>query len=70
MNHNATQWLRPLLFALGGAGLGLLWYGWVGCTTGSCPITANPISSMAYMGLMGLLLSSLFQKEGEDECSM
>lgn len=48
---------RAILFTAGGALIGLAYYAFVGCTTGACGITSNPFSSMAYMGLIGLLLS-------------
>ena len=50
-------WLRRGLFILGGAAVGYLYYRLVGCSPGSCVITANPWSSMLYMGLIGFLLS-------------
>ena len=62
--------LRPGLFTLGGVFAGLGYYFFVGCASGSCPITSNPISSMAYMGVIGWLLSGVFGKGCEDGCSM
>jgi len=64
------NWLRQLLFATGGALIGLGYYYAVGCSKGSCPITSNPIVTMAYMGVVGLLLSGLFRKECEGKCNM
>ena len=60
MKENVKNWLTPLLFTLGGALVGLAYYYFVGCATGSCAITSNPINSMLYMGLMGWLLSGAF----------
>ena len=57
------QWkrlLRPVLFMLGGAVIGYLYYYFVGCTSGVCPIAANPVRSMVYVGFIGLLLSGVF----------
>ena len=51
------KWKRPILFTVGGALTGLVYYALVGCPTGSCPLTANPFSTMVYTGLIGLLLS-------------
>ena len=37
---------------------GLLGYGWhrlVGCTTGSCPLTATPLRGISYGAFLGLL---------------
>ncbi len=39
---------------LGGAG-GYLYYYFIGCTSGTCPITGNPYISTAYGGLIGAL---------------
>ena len=60
MKENVKNWLTPLLFTLGGALVGLAYYHFVGCSSGSCAITSNPINSMVYMGLMGWLLSGVF----------
>lgn len=54
------KWLRPVLFTLGGGLAGLGYYSLVGCSTGSCIITSSPLSSMAYMALVGWLLSGAF----------
>ena len=61
MKANIKNWIIPALFTLGGALVGLGYYYFVGCSTGSCAITSNPISSMAYMGLIGWLLSSVWK---------
>ncbi len=42
---------------LAGAVLGFLYYKFVGCSTGACPITANPITSTLYGMIVGLALS-------------
>lgn len=70
MKENMKKWLRPALFTLVGALVGLGYYYFVGCSTGSCPITSNPVSSMVYMGLIGWLLSGAFGKECGGGCSM
>ena len=57
MKERFKRWLRPALFTLGGALVGLGYYVFVGCSTGSCAITSSPVSSMLYMGLIGWLLS-------------
>ena len=49
-----------MLFTLGGALMGLGYYALVGCSTGSCAITASPVNTLLYMGLMGWLLSGIF----------
>ena len=70
MKEKAKKWMRPALFTIGGAMAGLAYYYFIGCATGSCPITSNPVSSMVYIGLIGLLLSCVFGKGCEDGCSM
>ena len=37
--------LRPAVFTLGGALAGLGYYALVGCSTGSCAITASPVNT-------------------------
>ena len=69
MRSKLKKWLRPFLFAVSGALVGLGYYYTVGCSTGSCPITSDPIITMIYMGVVGLLLSGLFGK-GDGKCNM
>ena len=57
MKEKRKKWLRPALYVAGGAAVGLAYYYFVGCANGSCAITANPFTAMAYMGLVGWLLS-------------
>ena len=70
MKSKLKKWLRPFLFTIGGALAGLGYYYAVGCSTGSCPITSNPIITMIYMGVVGLLLSGLFEKGCDGKCNM
>jgi hypothetical protein len=53
---------RSLLkLALGvcvGGALGFAYYYFVGCRTGTCPITGSPIISTAYGSLIGGLIAS------------
>ena len=60
MKDLMKKWLRPALFILGGGLVGLGYYYLLGCSTGSCAITASPLTSMAYMALVGWLLSGVF----------
>ena len=70
MKDKIKKWIRPVLFSLGGALAGFAYYYFVGCTTGSCAITSNPVNSMIYMGLIGWLLSGVFGRECDGGCSM
>ena len=57
------KWIRPALFTLGGALAGLAYYRFIGCASGSCPITSSPVGSMLYMALIGWLISGVFSRE-------
>ena len=49
---------KPMLSIIIGGGIGFLYYYYVGCTSGTCAITSNPISSVAMGSLMGLFITS------------
>ena len=70
MKHKLFKKLRTLAFILLCALAGLAYYYLVGCITGSCPITATPITTMLYTGLIGWLLSGIFKKEPNCKCNM
>lgn len=58
--------LRNKLYVIGavlGALAGFLYWKFVGCASGTCMITSDPLRSTAYGAVMGSLLLSLFQKE-------
>ena len=38
------------------------WY-FVGCASGTCPITSKPLNSTVYGAVVGSLLLSMFKKE-------
>ena len=42
---------------------GYIYWHQIGCSSGTCLITSNPIRSTLYGGLMGALIFSLFKKE-------
>lgn len=49
-----------------GAISGYLYYRLVGCSSGTCAITSNPIHSTLYFaGLGGLMFNALFAKENK-----
>jgi len=50
--------MKLVLFVLGGAVAGFLYYRFVGCRTGTCPITSSPIISTVYGAMMGFLLGN------------
>ncbi|HMA93714.1 MAG TPA: DUF6132 family protein [Polyangiaceae bacterium] len=51
-----VQAMKLLLFVVGGAVTGFLYYRLVGCRSGACPITSSPIISTLYGAMIGLLL--------------
>jgi len=51
-----------LIGALVGAIAGFLYWKYVGCLTGTCAITSNPIRSTIYGAVMGSLVLSIFNK--------
>jgi hypothetical protein len=52
--------LRYIIGGIVGAAAGFLYYRFVGCASGTCPITSNPYISTVYGGVLGLLLVGAF----------
>lgn len=50
--------VRTLIGAVVGAALGFVYYRFVGCASGACPITANPYVSSIYGAVIGILLTA------------
>jgi hypothetical protein len=42
---------------------GVVYYHFVGCASGTCPITSNPYISVLYGALLGYLLFDMFKKK-------
>ncbi len=42
---------------------GYAYYHYVGCASGTCAITSNPLNSTLYGAMMGTLLANTFKKE-------
>lgn len=55
LQHN----LGMFFFVILGLIAGFLYYKYVGCVFGTCPITANPIMSVLYGGILGGLFHSI-----------
>ena len=58
-----NQWraTKSFLFFFIAVGMaaGFLYYRLVGCATGTCPISSNPVISTLYGGLFGFLISQI-----------
>ncbi len=53
--------------ALIGAIAGYLYWFYIGCSSGTCPITSSPTISTIYGILMGTLLGGSFKKKNKTE---
>ncbi|NDW09476.1 DUF6132 family protein [Dysgonomonas sp. 520] len=60
------NWLYLAGAAMGATSGYLYWY-FVGCTSGSCPITSSPKMSMLWGAIMGALLLSILKKQPSNE---
>jgi hypothetical protein len=49
------KWLTRFAFVAVGAGLGFAYYRFIGCNSGTCPITSNPWISTTYGAVIGAL---------------
>lgn len=52
--------------AIGAIG-GFLYWKFVGCTTGTCPITSSPINSTLWGAVIGGLFANLFKMDSKRE---
>ncbi len=50
--------IKFLLAPAIGAILGFAYYRFIGCASGTCPITSNPYISTLYGAIMGILVAS------------
>lgn len=49
--------LFPVLGVIVGGSLGIAYYYFIGCNSGTCPITSSPWGSIAMGSLIGLVLT-------------
>ena len=50
--------LRIIIGIIAGGGLGFGWYRLVGCSTGTCPLTSNPVVSTIYGAVLGAIFAT------------
>jgi len=53
--------LRIIIGIIVGGGLGFGWYMLVGCPTGTCPLTSNPIITTIYGAVLGALVVTSYR---------
>lgn len=58
-----TQYWLVILGVVIGALGGYLYWLYIGCSSGSCPITSSPFLSSLWGAVMGGLLFSIFKRE-------
>lgn len=69
---NLKRYLPMLILAIIGAVGGYLYYRFVGCASGTCAITSNPVISTIYGGVIGLLIGYIItpgKKKKEDQAN-
>ena len=63
VTNNKLYWLGAVV----GAVAGFLYWKYVGCLTGTCAITSNPVRSTLYFALFGSLLFGMFKRDKKRE---
>jgi len=63
---NKTFFIRRILPVAAGAILGYSYYYFIGCSSGSCPITSNPFISTAYGAFVGLIFAFPIKKKDKE----
>jgi hypothetical protein len=53
--------LKIIAGVLLGGGLGFAYYRFVGCASGTCPLTSNPYISTIYGAVIGILIAIQFR---------
>ena len=59
--------LKRILPVLGGAIVGYAYYYFIGCNSGTCPITSNPYISTVYGAVVGVLFAIPSKKKVKPE---
>jgi hypothetical protein len=59
------KWIKKILLVAGGSIAGYAYYYFIGCNSGACPITGNPVISTLYGALIGGILAIDQKKKSE-----
>jgi hypothetical protein len=66
--------MKNLLIMAGGivifAALGYVYYYFVGCRTGTCPLTASPYSSILMGAVFGAAVGNLFRHRSNSDADL
>ena len=63
MKRIITKYKFHIIFTLLGGILGFVYWKYIGCTSGSCPITSVWYNSSIYGSILGLLSGSIINDE-------
>lgn len=66
MTWNKKLILKKSAIVFAGAALGYAYYYFIGCSSGSCPITSNPYISTFYGALIAFILVFPTKKKAND----
>lgn len=66
---NIKNYFSLIIGTVLGMAAGYLYYRIVGCASGACVITSNPITSTLYGGLLGWLIGSMLRPGGCCVCA-
>lgn len=67
IKHIFQKYKFSLLGAILGAFAGYAYWFYIGCSSGTCAITASPTMSVIWGTVMGALIVDIFKKEKVDE---
>ncbi len=59
--RKVRRMLHLAVSIIGGGALGYAYYRFIGCASGTCPISSNPYISTIYGAVMGYLVSGGFK---------
>lgn len=65
--YKTKTWLRFLVGILGGALIGLLYWHFIGCNGGNCPLTNNPYKTVIIFSLIGGFFNKDTKEKGKQQ---